>query len=71
MTFASAPSGYNKAESIVQKYQGNMAEWKQRTEGATAEKPKRKGVLERAPAAGSGSETPAAKAKPKRSSNGR
>ena len=39
-------TAYNNAESIVQRYQLDMAAWKQRSEGAPAEKPQRKSVLE-------------------------
>ncbi len=38
-------SAYNKAESIVQQYNRDMAAWKQQTAGAPAEKPQRKSVL--------------------------
>ena len=39
-------TAYNKAECIVRQYQQDMAAWKQRAEGAPAEKPQRKSVLE-------------------------
>ena len=43
-------TAYNKAESIVKRYEWELAEWKQQVEGKPAEEkkpPERKSVLEK------------------------